>query len=474
MRLHYICILLGLSVFNCVEDKKAENENYAYFGGEIINPGNDFVVLSKANKIIDTVKLDNRNRFLYKFENVDNGGLYTFHHGGEIQIVFLEPKDSLLFRLNTLDFDESLVYTGIGDKKNNYLVNEFLVNELQEKIIFQFCQLSPELFTKRIDSLKFIKLKNLKLFKDRYETSDLFDKIALADINFNYYLSKEVYPFVHYGRDKNAILESLPENFYDYRKDIDYNDAFFKDNHYYDKFLKHNFNNMALKEHYHHNEKQYFNRSSLCYTLDKLELIDSLVSNQVIKDGLLYDYTINYLAKSTDSENNNKLLKSFLNKSTDEKNNEELKRFVSMLDLTKIGATFPSVKVVDFKNNELDLKESIDKPTVITFWSHIYYDHFKKSHIKLKELRTKYPEVNFVSINIDNYDSNTIRKSLVDKRFPLQYEYVLKNPKISKEFLAIQPMTKTYLVDKHQTIVNSNANIFASNFEEEVLGMINR
>ncbi|WMI64974.1 hypothetical protein RBH94_13005 [Aestuariibaculum sp. YM273] len=474
MKLHYLCIFLGLSLFNCVDDKKAENDNYAYFGGEIINPGNDFVVLSKADKIIDTVKLDHRNRFLYKLENIESGGLYTFHHGGEIQVVFLEPQDSLLFRLNTLEFDESLVYTGRGDKKNNYLINEFLANEIQEKNIFKYCQLKPSVYIKRIDSLKFIKLKNLKLFKDRYETSELFDKIAMADINYNYYSSREVYPFVHYGRDKSSILESLPKDFYDYRKDIDYNDAFFKDNHYYDKFLRHSFNNMALHEHYNHNDKGHFNRSSLCYTLDKLELIDSLVDNPVIKDELLHYYTINYLAKSTDSVSNNKLLNSFLNKSNDEQSKENLKRFVSMLDVTKNGAPFPSVKVMDFRNNDLDLKETIDRPTVITFWSHLYYDHFKESHYKLRELRMKYPEVNFISVNIDNYDSDKIKKSLVDKRFPLQFEYVLKNPKVSKEFLAVQPMTKTYLVDKRKTIVSSGANIFSRNFEEEILGMINR
>ncbi|MBD0831741.1 TlpA family protein disulfide reductase [Aestuariibaculum sediminum] len=472
MKLYYICIFAILTLFSCVKDNKADT-NYAYFGGEIINPGNNYVVLSKSGKTIDTVKLDYRNRFLYKFENLE-GGLYTFHHGGEIQLVLLEPQDSLFFRLNTIEFDESLVYTGRGDKKNNYLINEFLTNELQEKSIYKFCQLNPEMYLKRIDSLKFVKEKNLKLFEDRYETSELFQKIAKANINFNYYISKEVYPFIHYGREKNSILKSLPDDFYAYRKDIDYNNSFYKDNHYYSKFIKHSFNNLALSEHYKHNDKRFFNRKSLCYTLDKLDLIDSLIVNPEIKNELLHSYTVNYLAKSADTDGNDKLLASFLNKSSDEKSKESLERFVSMLNVTKNGSTFPDVTVVNYNNVELNLKTVINRPTVITFWSHLYYDHFKESHYKLKELRLKYPEVNFISINIDNYDVSKVRKSLTEKHFPVKNEYVFKTPNASKEFLAVQAMTKTILVDKHQTIVNSNANIFSSRFEQDILGLINR
>ena len=164
MKLHFLSLLVILTLFNCKEDGKNSENNYAYIGGEIMNPNSDYVVLLKADVVIDTVKLDNRNRFLYKINNLKEG-FYTFYHGGEVQMILLEPKDSLLFRLNTLEFDESLVFTGIGDKKNNYLMNEFLENEIQEKKIFKFCQLKPHVYEKRIDSLKAFKLDKLNTFE---------------------------------------------------------------------------------------------------------------------------------------------------------------------------------------------------------------------------------------------------------------------------------------------------------------------
>jgi len=133
MKVILYIIIIGLSVLACKNDSNNVGE-YAFFGGEIINPNNDFVIISKSDRVLDTVKLDSHNRFTYKINDLQSG-FYTFRHGSEIQMVLLEPNDSIMFRLNTLDFDESLVYSGNGSKKNNYLINEFLQNEIIEKQI---------------------------------------------------------------------------------------------------------------------------------------------------------------------------------------------------------------------------------------------------------------------------------------------------------------------------------------------------
>ena len=473
MKLYFLSTLIILTLFNCKKDGNHTEDNYAYFGGEIMNPNNDFVVLSKSDELIDTIKLDSRNIFIYKINNLI-AGLYTFRHGGEIQMVLLEPKDSLLFRLNTLEFDESLIFTGIGDKKNNYLINEFLENEIQEKKIYKFCQLNPEVYERRVDSLKTMKLDKFKEFKIKYDTSQLFQKIAQANIDYSYYSSKEVYPFVHHGNNKGDILKSLPSDFYDYRKKIDYNDEFFKDYYHYNSFLRYSINNLSLDDHLHHSNDDQFKRGSLCYNLDRLKLVDSLVKNIVIKNELLNYFTINYLSKSNNTENNDALLNSYLSKSSDEKNKTMMKHFASSLNNLKEGVDFPNIKLVDYNNAEFEINSLINAPTVVCFWSHAFYDHFKESHYKLNDLKTKYPEVRFIVINIDAYGSKIPKASLKENRFIFKDEYQFKNPEESIKVLAIQPMTKTILIDKHQKIVNSNTNIFSINFEEQLLGTINR
>lgn len=473
MKLYFTITCILLTLISCKKDSKETAIDYAYLGGEIINPNTKFIVLSKNETNVDTIYLDGRNRFLYKVDKL-NEGLYTFRHGGEFQLILLEPEDSLLFRLNTLDFDESLVYSGRGGKKNNYFINEFIENEQEEKYIVKLCQLDGSIFQKRVDSLKASKLEALDRFKTRYNPSSLFLKIANANIDYSYYSSKEVYPFVHYGKNKAAILKSLPDNFYDYRKEINYNDEFLSSHHDYNKFLRYNLSNLSLKTHDKHDSNACFDRKSLCYNLDRLTLIDSLILNPSIKDELLYHFTMGYLSKSKNEEHNNLLLKSYLDKSKSEKGKKMMSRYTTSVNRLKEGGKFPDLKIVNYNEDVLNIGSKIDAPTVLSFWSHNYYEHFKESHFKIKELKIKYPEVKFITINIDDFNLDKSKKLLANNGFSSTNEFKFKNPEQSSEILAIYPMTKTILVDKNKKIVNSNTNIFSIDFEEQLLGLINR
>lgn len=475
MKIFISVIITSLMLFGCKNNSNKAEDQIAYLGGEIINPNNSFIILTKSNKVIDTIKLDGRNRFLYKISNL-NEGIYTFKHGGELQIVFLEPNDSLLLRLNTIDFDESLVFTGIGAKKNNYLINDFLDNEKIEKNIYKYCQLNPESYQIKIDSLTFLKKEKLSAFVKKHKPSNFFEKIVKTNNEYSYYFSKEVYPLWHHGESKRIILKSLPKGFYNYRKNVSYNDSLLKDNNFiYNNFLKSSFNNLAMQKHFdHHENDDKFRRSNLCYNMDRLNLIDSLVSNSYIKDDLLYHFTVNYIARNQNLKNNDVIVNAYLKKSTDEKGKKMITRFSNSLSKLKIGSIIPDVTIVNYKNDEFSINNLVNSPTVISFWSHTYYNHFKDNHLKTNELKKKYPEVKFISINIDEFDIKKSKQFLEANRFSCSDEYHFKNPQSSIETFAIHPMTKTMLIDKNKKIANSNTNIFSRNFEEQLLGLINR
>ena len=189
--MRYLGLILSLFLLVGCKDDTASKSNIAYLGGEIINPNDNYVVIYNANSVIDTVQLDKNNRFLYKIENL-NSGIYFFKHNPENQIVVLEPNDSILFRLNTFDFDESLVFTGKGAKKNNFLINLFLENEKNNTKLLDFCELKPDEFEKKTDSIRSKQLKRLHNFSDRLNSSKLFNEIAEAKINYNYYANKRL------------------------------------------------------------------------------------------------------------------------------------------------------------------------------------------------------------------------------------------------------------------------------------------
>ena len=59
--------------------------------------------------IYETV-VDNDGLFNIIIDTITSG-LYTFYHEPEFQYIIIDENDNLQIRLNTLDFDESLVYT---------------------------------------------------------------------------------------------------------------------------------------------------------------------------------------------------------------------------------------------------------------------------------------------------------------------------------------------------------------------------
>ena len=135
----YIVPFIILILFiGCNENETSKKTS---FGGKIINPKCSYVTLSNNYDFNDTIYLKKDNSFLGSYKEFKKG-LYIFKHGPEHQYVYLEPNDSLLFRLNTWNFDESLVFSGKKAEVNNLLIEAFLQNELDEKNFSKFHNLN--------------------------------------------------------------------------------------------------------------------------------------------------------------------------------------------------------------------------------------------------------------------------------------------------------------------------------------------
>ena len=471
-----LVLFMALSFVSCKDDTKEKDDNYAYLGGEIINPKKNFVILSKSEQILDTVTLDANNRFLYKIEQLEDG-LYTFKlpaaEGLEFQMVLLEPKDSIMFRLNTLEFDESLVYTGVGAKKNNYLINLFLDGEVEDKIILGYSQLPADEFERLLDSIRDHKLKKLKAFKGNNSTSPFFNELIEGTINYDYYLSKEVYPFVNYSQSEKRNFESLPKGFYDYRKQIDYNYCNLMDYFPYYSFLKHHFENIALTEHFKNSNDSVYNVKSFDYNMIRLRLIDSLVVNDSIRNSLLAQTAIEYITNSKDVDNYDALLESFVNKNSNTEHQRYVTNIVKSLKDLKSGNMLPKVGVIDANGNQFSLNSKIKNPSVVYFWSSTYRSHID-SHKKADELKLKYPEIDFIAINVNNDDIKLWRNVIKQYRYNTDNEYLLANPKEAKYKLAISPINKVMIIDEKGKIVNAHTSMFNIRFEEELLGLLNK
>jgi len=198
------------SILSC--SSTPENGSTVFFGGEIVNPTSKYVVLYHNDAYIDSVQLDHENHFLFQLDSIEEG-LYHFDHSPELQYVYLSKGDSLLARLNTVEFDESLVYSGTGSVINNFLIEIFLTHEEEEPLMNDYFNLDPEAFSEKIDSMHAAKMALLKELNSDNELTPRALAMAEASIDYNMYINKEKYPFYHKKETGEETIHELPDEF---------------------------------------------------------------------------------------------------------------------------------------------------------------------------------------------------------------------------------------------------------------------
>ncbi|WP_452223071.1 TlpA family protein disulfide reductase [Lacinutrix chionoecetis] len=470
--LHLLAVF-ALVLSSCKDDAQDINDTKAYIGGEIINPSSKYLVLKKSGKVIDTIFLDKQNRFSYSISDFEPG-LYSFYDGREFQNILIEHQDSLKLRLNTIDFDESLVYTGKGGKENNFLMEMYLLNQQEDDKILGLGQKDAREFDSIYRLHRDRKLKKLEQFKLKNETSELFDEIAEGSINYEYYSHKELYPLANYKISELDAFNNLPEDFYDYRDDVDYNNTNLKDYSPYLSFLRYHFNNLALQNHFEHSKDSAYNKLDVHYNIDKLNIIDEKVSNEEIKNGLLRHVIAQFISVSKNTEDYDEILQAFKEKSTNAKDIEKATRFVNSYKRLKPGNKIPPVILLNKDNKEVNIQKLIKMPTVIYFWSKRNKNHFISSHKRAKELNVKYPEFNFIAVNSDSISYQEQVTILKRHDLRIHNEYRFKFPEQSIDSLSVRPIVKVFILNKKGQIENAKANMFNIAFEQELLGIINQ
>ncbi len=460
-------IFFLILVFCSCKNNKIKNSNgNAFLGGEIINRTSNYIVLKHNKKFIDSIVLNSNNRFEYTIKDA-KAGLYYFHHGKEFQSILIEPGDSLMIRLNTYDFDESIAFGGKGSKENNYLMRLFLENEKEVKgTILNYSQLKPELFQKKINTLRDKKLELLKIFNLKNNTSKLFQEIALANINYNYYNAKEFYPFANYRKNELEIFNTIPKDFYSYRKTINYNNVMLENYIPYNSFLRFHINNIALKKHFDHSNESNYNEYSLDYNLDKLNIVDSLIKNESIKNALLNYNTIMFINGSQNTLDYEPILNSFIEKNSDKKQIRKAKQLVKTYQRLRPGEPIPNLVLLNSKDEEVSISRLIKRPTIIYFWNVKSKSHLIDSHKRIKKLRLKHPEFDYMAISTNDISSQEQHQILKRLNLVNVNEYRFKTPNEAIKTLAIKPINNVFLVDKDANIINPKANIFNIHFDQ--------
>jgi len=442
-----------MAFISCSEN--TETEDATYFGGEIINPKDDFVLLYKDEVLIDSIQLDDKNRFLHKFKGF-TPGLYHFNHE-EYQYVYIEPKDSILFRLNTIDFDESLTFSGKGAHKNNFIINTFLANENHSAKSGRLYKLPPKKFSTLISGELKQRINMLEKYKERYEFSDGFMHVAKAHIAYHFYAAKERYPIYNKQQADSIDINS----FYKFRENIDFNTSNLGSFYPYYEYLYALIDNLSVNRLTSAGTKE----DHVANYTSKTEVIDSLVQNKILKNQLLKNTTLHYLKTVKCGNQATSILTGFDKYNSDKKNKEKITGLVNAIKRLSYGNPLPEFNVVSSNNQTISFKNTLDnKPTVVYFWSSNNPRHIKSVHRRVNQYATN-SNYNFVGIFLDNNKNDW---KVYSQKFNLKSGFSLETPKETREELLIQNINKIYVLDKNANILSADLNIFDPHFTKKL------
>ena len=454
--LKLIIIVNILFFFNSCSN---DNPSVFFIGGEIINPSSSNLNIYRNNIKIDSIELDEENKFFKQINDVSSG-IYRIEHLPEYQNILVDKGDSIWIRVNGEDFNESLSFTGKGSSKNNFLIDisNYLNNE-DEYLSNMYSQNSTK-FKQVIDSLSKEKINIWNNFIDSRKQSRLTEKVTRSSITYSYANRLERYALL---RGSNWNLSDTKE-YFKYRGNLDLNDKDLILFEPYINYLMNYFNKSALDS----SQVYFYQKDDTEFNIKKLVLIDTEIKDENLKNILSRATAIEELLNFKNHNLHERFIGYYSYINSSQTYYDEILRLHNDINKMQIGNKLPEVDLMNFNQNIISSDDVfINKKTVIYFWSQTQMNHYRRTIRRINELKKIYPQYRYVGICIQPYNdlvnqAQTILNVVIDDQFSFtNFE------KSSKDWV-LTYLNKAIIIDQKSKIIDGFGNLFSSNIEQSL------
>ena len=454
--------ILVLAIFSSCS-KKFDDEDYsAYFRGEIVNPTSNYVLFCKDDVVLDTLYLDENNFFSKKFDSL-TPGMYIYRHNPEFQYVFFEKNDSLNLRLNTRDFDHSIIFSGRGEQKNNFLMQLNTKNLIDRNKLYEYYDASVFDFLKKVDSAHASRTTFYLRNKASINWSKDFDLYAKTMLDLHFYSQKEIYPIAHLVRNHKDIRKDLPSDYYAFRKRIDFNNEKLIDFSSFTRYL-----GVMLSSAVEQSEIEFNSETNFDKNIEKLNIIDTLIQNEKVKNTILDKIAFIYLLDDQNITNNELFLNRYFELSSDKNQHNEIIKIKSAIQNLKLKKRLPEVPLINTQNQSVSINNLITKPTLIFFWTKNALAHFDTAHKNALKLIHENPNLQVIAISIDSDQEDWI-----DHIENYSHENILELRATDfqklKDLWIITKIQRAIILNSNGTIQNAFVNLFDTSINKKLI-----
>lgn len=383
--------LLLLFTYACSKKTTEIKPKSAYFGGEVVNPKSNYLIMYKNDQVIDTLFINQKNQFGKKFDSLEPG-MYLIKHGTNTKYVYFDQNDSLRLFMNTRDFENTSSFYGQGKDKNNFLLELFSQSKANRDLVWSFYNKPYAEFRKNIDSLK----DNRTAFYLRRKTeigwNNDFDVYAKAVIDYDYFTQLEAYPYAHAKDSYQNTLDSLPEDYYKFRNKVNLNNEALSEFQPFTRYLAARINGIIA----HRKLETIYDESML-----KLAIVDSLISDKKVKNSILNNVAYQYFVEDQNEIRNAHFMKSYKKLVTDARYQKEIFDVKKSIHFLSPQQELPYVSLLDRNLQPLVLQDTISEPTIVFFWSKNAMHLYNASLLRAQKLLKTHKNLTFIAVNID-------------------------------------------------------------------------
>lgn len=456
------CFLLFLGLISLSCNKEKQETQSIFLAGQIINPSSRNVTLYGGNRTVETFGLDDQLRFQKTFDSLPNG-IYKLEHLPEYQSLLLEKGDSLWVRINAAAFDESIVFSGRGASKNNFLMELVLKQKKENQYLSGKYSSKRESFSHLIDSLVLEK-KKLWIGMDSVNTLSLAaQKVTQAAYIYPYATIRERYALLR-GSQWTVEEDSL---YFDYRKYLNYGDndlAFFDP---YINYILNFINEKALAT-----GASYFQvKQTTDFNIKRLEVLDKSIKGTLLRNNLARAIALEEILNFENHSQHERFLQYYATVNSSPVYLAEVLDLHTDISRMEAAKPLPEIQLQNAARDTISSsKLTQGKSTVLYFWSQTQMNHYRNTLERMSVYRKKYPEVRFIGICIQPFNNMVDEVQKILELDPAD-QFALVNFENASKAWVLTLLNKAIIIDPKGRLIEGFGNFSDTNFESLLKGL---
>src|SRR5690606_34693197 len=263
-----------------------------------------------------------------------------------------------------------------------------------------YYKIGPGKFGSIIDSIQQDRLENLDKLIEKHQVSEKFVEIAQKIIQYETNNLKEQYVYL-VNKYYPEFSTQYPDEFFNYRETINFNEHSFQFNPTYLQFLDNYLLNLSMEKCKALQPDACYDQNNFVNIISRIELIDSLTTLPLVRDHFLNRLGTSGMVMGKNRDELRSILKSLQEKGIKEDDLNDLVTLGSIQVAFIPGTTVSSIPLISAEGQPLTSDKVITGRTIFYLWSINSPSHHKSQHRKISEMAKKYPEINFIGINID-------------------------------------------------------------------------